>query len=396
MSWQTRVRIAPPSDGITPPSWSFIDEFVLDDVQIAYGRMTPDELVSPTSASISLLLDSSLGSFSVDDLDVGHQIEISVIIGGDSLRRNRFSGNVTDIGIDKDRMTVTAVSSAMSRYGKYSLTAPITTNNTAGIVAIAIANNALPAVPNSLIFSINNSWSVGVFQLDADFPAGTNALEALQTTVQSEPFGFMYEDFQSESIISTDQDTRKTKTPDFTFTGGEILDDWAVSKSVTSSVTAAVVNYVGGNSVKVSATTNQGEIERIYETIIVSAANATTYATYMVGRGEEFAYDLPTITIPVGILSETRQRELIAYSTTEGVRINSFVRIPQIRPYITTDYFVEGWSEQISRSSWNLTLHLSNVGRSRYFQAWNDVTPTLTWAATPTTETWLLMRYDWI
>lgn len=396
MSWQIFVEIAPPPDAAAP-SYTTISQYVLDQISIEYGRKTFDEDVSPTSASIGLLLDSSLGTFDVDAIDVGHILRISVSIDGELQKRRRFIGNITDLAIDKERMNIAAVSSSMSRYGKYTLDFPITNNTTAGAIAVRIANDADPSTPNYLRFGgAANFWAIGVYQLDADFQPGDNALEALRLAVGSEPFGFIYEDFTTEGMLSNDQNTRKTKTPDFILTGDEILDDWAVSKSITGQVTSAIVNYVGPNTVRVSATTPQGEIERTYDTIIINAADATEYATFMANRGAVATYDLPSITIPIGILPVARQQELIAFSNLDGLRINKYVQIPQIRPYIATNYFVEGWNEQLSRSSWNLTLHLSNVGRSRYFQAWDEVTPTLTWAATPTFETWQLMNYDWI
>lgn len=397
MSWQVIVERADPVISGTP-NWVQIQDYVLDDVEIVYGRRTVDETVSPTSAGISLLLDSSLGTFDASSIDLGDLIRIGVKITPAGDRRTRFSGGITDISINKDSMDIVAVSSSMSRYGLFSLTAAFTSPfTTAGMLASAIANNADPSAP-SFVRDLprTNFFAVGSFNLDPDFQIGQNALEALYLTIQSEPFGFLYEEFITEGLRSTAQNSRKVKTPHFILSGDEILDDWQVQKSVTSQVTRAVVNYANGLSTGYTATTGLGEIEKTYDTIIQDLANADTYALYMVGKGQNLPYEIPSITIPIGILPTARQEELIATTDLNGLRINKYVRIPEIRSYIQTEYFVEGWTENLSRSRWNLTLNLSSVGRSRWFQAWEDVTATLKWEDVEATRKWQTLENDWI
>jgi hypothetical protein len=398
MSYTVIVDAAPVPVGANAPVYVTLTQYTLNEITTDYGRKTIDETVDPSSCQLEFLLDSSLGTFDTTDVDLGYLIRVRVNITGYLQNRIRFLGMVTDISIDRETLSITAVSQLISRYGKYVLPTPVTTNNTAGYVAQAIANAANAGIPNNIISpSSGNYWAEGIFQLDADFQAGTNALEALQTTVSSEPFGFLYEEFDANGMRSTDQTTRSKLIPDFELTGDEILDDWQVGKKVNSQVTEAIVNYVGG-TVTYTLPSNFGELQRTYDTIIVSQADAEEYAFANCVRGVNLRYEIPQITIPVATMSSVRQNQLIGkdYLAQDGIRINSLIRIPVIRSYIETDYFVEGWTERISKHRWDMTLHLSDANRTRYFQKWNQVTALLEWQDVEATTTWDDLIYEWI
>lgn len=398
MSYTVIVDAAPVPIGATPPVYVTLTQYTLNDIAIDYGRKNIDQVVDPSTCQLEFLLDSSLGAFDTTDIDLEYLIRVRVNITGYLQNRIRFLGMVTDISIDRETLSVTAVSQLISRYGKYVLPTAITTNNTAGYVAQAIATAANAGIPNNIISpSSGNYWAEGIFQLDAEFPAGTNALEALQTTVSSEPYGFLYESFDSNGMRSTDQTTRSKLTPDFELTGTEILDSWQVGKRVNSQVTEAIVNYVGG-TVSYTIPSNFGELQRTFDTIIVSQTDAEEYALFNCIRGVNLQYEIPQITIPVATLSSVRQDQLIGKDpfAQDGLRINSLIRIPEIRPYIETDYFIEGWTERISKHRWDITLHLSNSARSRYWERWNEVTANLEWQNVSTSTTWNTLLYEWI
>jgi hypothetical protein len=264
---------------------------------------------------------------------------------------------------------------------------------TAGLIALEIATIADPATPNYIVAPLANYWAEGVYELQANFPIGTNALEALQLVVESEPFGFMYEDFTTQGIRSNDQLTRSSAEPDYILSGDEILDNWEVSKTVVNQVTRSVVEYVGGTQEFVIPS-DFGQIELQSTTIIKNAPQALEYAEFQAGRRSELRFSIPSITIPLGILPDSRIYELLAHSSNTGLSINSLVEIPEIRPYIETKYFIEGWVESISRSSWNLTLAMSDIALSRWYQRWNQAE--LAWEDVPAGRTWLDLEYEWI
>lgn len=395
MSYTITVETAPiPTDG-NGPVYVSVSDLTINEISISYGRQTIDQFVDPSSCSITFLLDSSLGQFDFDAFDLGYILRVRAAVDGFPSPRVRFVGIVTDMSIDRDTMTVSAVSQLISRYGKYSLPTAVTLNSTSGYICAAIANAALPGVPNYVFGGMANYWAEGTFALDADFQIGANALESLLTTAASEPYGFIYEDFLTEGMRSTDQNSRQQKTPDFELTGDEIIDDWEVSKSVTSQLTKAIVNYVGGQT-SYDVPNSLGELEKTYDTIIISLAQAAEFAQMTAARGMNLRYEIPKATIPLATLSSARQDELLSYSQSHGIRINAFVRLPLIRSYVQRDYFVEGWSETISRHRWDWTLHLSDIGRSRYFQRWTQLDPAMTWDTAPATTTWADLYYDWI
>lgn len=404
MTYQLFVEIAPPPAFGFEPVYTDVSNLALNEVSISYGRQTIDQYVDPSSCSITFLLDSSLGEFDFDAFDLGYLVRIRAVVEGTPppplpgvpTDRIRFLGNVTDMAIDRETMTVTAVSQLISRYGKYLLPTAVTLSSTAGYICQDIANAALPGVPNYVFGAAANYWAAGTFALDADFPAGTNALEALLVTAMSEPYGFIYEDFNQEGMRSNDQNTRTQTLPDFTLTGDEIIDEWEVSKSVTSQLSKVIVNYTGGNSTSYNVPNSLGELEKTFDTIIISLAQANEFAQMNAARGLNLRYEIPKLTIPLATLSSARQRELLDSFLVDGIQINSFIRIPQIRPYVQRDYFVEGWSETISKHRWDWTLHLSDIGRSRYFERWNQIGAAVKWEDLQATQTWADLYYDWI
>lgn len=394
MSYIVVVQTAPIPAAGDPAIYTDISTYTLDSVSISYGRQTLDQSVDPSSCTIDLLLDSSLGTFNFANVDLGYLVRVKAQVDGYVEDRVRFIGVVTDMVVGRETMTITAVSQLLSRYGKYSLPTAVTTNDTAGYILADIATAAAAGLPLNIGPDI---WAEGTFNLDADFAIGTNALVALTTTAASEPYGFVYEDFLSESMRSTDNLTRELTGPDFTFTGDEIVDNWQVSKSVTSQVNKAIVNWTGGTT-SYTSPANLGELEKSYDTIITTLQDADNLALFLATSGINLRYEIPQVTIPLATLSSVRQDELLAHDPagSEGVRINTYVRLPQIRSYIETDYFVEGWSETISRNRWDWTLHLSDVYRSRYFQLWNQVTALLEWQDVEATTTWDDLIYEWI
>lgn len=401
MSYTVIVEVAPIPTGGGVPAYVDVSDFALNETTINYGRETIDQQVDPSTCSITFLLSSALGEFDFAAFDLGYVVRVRALIDGYAAQRIRFLGVVTDMMIDRETMTITAVSQLISRYGKYSLPVAIPNINTAGVICAAIATAADPTIPNFVgAGPMANYWATGTFLLDADFAAGTNALEALLTTAMSEPYGFIYEDFAAEGMRSNDQNSRTQANPDITLTGTEIMNDWEVSKSVTSQLNKVFVNYVGGQTTY-EVPSSLGELEKTYDTIIVSLADADEYAKMNGARGLNLRYEIPKATIPFATLSSARQNELTSNVNPYGIRINSFVRLPAIRPYVQRDYFVEGWSETISKHRWDWTLHLSDIGRSRYFQRWNQLNdkpplPILTWDDLQATQTWADLYYDWI
>lgn len=401
MTYQIIVEVGAIPTGGGTPAYVDVSDFAMNEISISYGRQTIDQPVDPSSCTVTFLLDSSIGTFDFSAFDLGYVVRIRALIDGYPANRIRFLGVVTDMAIDRDTMTVSAVSQLISRYGKYLLPTAIPTVSTAGDILSDIATAAIPGIPNYITGGLANYWAPGTILLDADFAAGTNALEALLTTAASEPYGFIYEDFNSAGMRSNDQNSRIQANPDITLTGDEIIDDWEVSKSVTSQLNRVIVNYVGGQTTY-TIPSSLGELEKTYDTIIVSLADANEFAAMTGARGENLRYEIPKATIPFATLSSARQNELTSNVSPYGIRINSFVRLPAIRPYVQRDYFVEGWSETISRHRWDWTLHLSDIGRSRYFQRWNqiDTDPLIlvytTWDDLSATLTWEDFYYDWI
>lgn len=401
MSYTVTVEVAPIPTGGDAPAYVDVSNFALNEISISYGRQTIDQYVDPSSCSVTFLLSSALGEFDFEAFDLGYIVRVRAAVTGYPLERVRFVGIVTDMAIDRETMTVTAVSQLISRYGKYALPVPVTLNSTAGYICQDIANAAIPGIPNYVFGGMANYWADGTFVLDADFPAGTNALEALLTTAMSEPYGFIYEDFATEGMRSTDQDSRTRPKPNFTLTGDEVIDDWEVTKSVTSQLTKVFVNYVGGQT-SYDVPSSLGELEKTYDTIIVSLANANEFAVMNAARGLNLRYEIPKAVIPLATLSSARQNELLSTGGPDGIKINSMVRLPAIRPYVQRDYFVEGWSETISIHRWDWTLHLSDIGRSRYFERWNQLNtnpllaPVITWNDLEPAQTWGDLYYDWI
>ena len=120
-----------------------------------------------------------------------------------------------------------------------------------------------------------------------------------------------------------------------------------------------------------------GAVEFTQSTYLPTIAEATSLATLLLYRRNQPKYSLESLTIPMSTLSDERANELIV--PMGEIRPGAKIRIPQIDPDLVTDYFVEGYDDQISMSRFVRRLYVSDKRITNGVQFWQEVDETIDW-----------------
>lgn len=400
------------------------DDKALEGVTIQWGRQSVQDQPEPTSCSVSFLRESTIGTIDVTDIKVGAQLQIDVTPSGQSAAR-RFFGIITDVDVNYETINVAAVSTGI--YTLRQLGYTIAANN----VAFAVEENASLAV-SQVYYGAALQSGVDLLatplptrypqiSVDGDYPNGhpdvsflftTNPteppvtwrlLEFVNTWAKSVPSGVIWEDMlevggiDNVNVIFAGQLARDVPlTAAVTLAQDEILLDWDSGRDLGLFCTASTISYTGpvntttweydtpGEEAYLSSlTTTWGGFAKDYSVPLVYAADAAELAKVNVQNGEVPGY-VTQVTIPLATLTGARQSTLVT-----NLLIGSLWATPTLATGLPTLYFLEGYTETISRADWTLRLMLSDPSNSWYGQRWQDVTPTLQWDQVGATTTWL-------
>lgn len=368
------------SHSVTVTAWPATDvsTATLNRVSVTYGAQDLTAQPDPSTCSLELLYDSTLGTLDLENFPLGQRLIVTVTPAGYS-GRVRFIGKITDAVVDRDVLLLTLVSEPLQKLARQTITldayAATLTDE-----ALNIAGHAIPDLLN--IIATGGTVSVSSPAID-----GVNALTYCQTIASNEPAGRLFEyPWTNDFAYFRGQDARDDVTPDLTLASSEILDDWSIRRSVVQLCNRAVVVDANGIETVVENYAHQlefGVYEIRLETSLSSTTDAEILATKTVTAGVNPAWILSGIRIPLGTLSAARQDEIVPLLV-----VGTVVEIPELYPGAQTVYFLEGYDETVGRGFWDVTLYLSDISASWNPQQWDDLAALLTWSAVPASTTW--------
>lgn len=383
------VRIKDPATLI----FTNVRDYVLQGIQLNFGRQDFTSSVSSNRASIRFVYDSSIGSIDPTTFGLGNEIRVDNVAQGFGL----FGGLITDVSFDKDTLQVTAVSDGFSRLGRGTIDSITTFGGEFDDVFTDLYNNYL-----------NDLWGAAggpgviVGQLGpvpelVTVPTLTNAsgITVLQTVAASAPNGFLFEG-PGGQLYFKDANYFRPSTwpvPPFTITGDEIVNDWQMTKTIGTKVNRAQVDYASGTATAEDAAdiASFGVYETSLATYATDLTNAQNIADRQVANLTNPGWQISAITIPLAPLSTVRQLQYINQTV-----IGTVVDIPELYTGLPTRYVVQGITDSIGRDFWERTFYLADWELFRPAQWWSDVPAAVEWDDVDPALTWDEMITEWI
>jgi len=352
----------------------------MEGVTINYGRPDITSQPNATTASVTILKDSTLGNFDSDltYFDLGNILTVEATFSGTPY--TRFQGQITDVTIDKYFITILAADDLYSALGRFKLTKTGDVDLTGGRIQETL-QYALPAAGFPVPPYDIDPGTVNVYAADA---TTQNALAYLQEVTNSEPSGVFFRDILTGDLRFTDSEARRQQIPGDpyqSYTDTEILDVWSIRKTSQEKINRAVIS----NDINTVTYENAADIanDGIYEytfasLLNTSAAMLTLARRIVVNRARpDFTYS--ALQIELSTMSTARQQSIIS-----TLRIGQLTEIPSYGTFNpssigATDFFLEGYSETIGQESWSITLNLSDARLTRPPQRWSDIVSGVQW-----------------
>jgi hypothetical protein len=354
---------------------------VLNNVQITYGRQRVTDAVAAAACSVEILQSSSLGSFPATAISLGATLTVSVTVSGYGAA-NRFTGLVTDVQADWRVVRVIAAAYPLAQLSRMYADIPAYTSVLTGTAVQNILNiaNGLPGLP------VTATVSPGTVTITTPAQTNANLMQAIQNVVQNEPSGVLRDGFAND-IVFDDYAVRRVLSPVFTIASSEIGLDWRATKAVAAFCNTATVTYNTSQTVTTidtASTAASGIYGQSVSLQIDNDSDAAAAADRLVAHGLNPSWQLDNLVVDVGGMSSARQ-DLFR----DNVVVGAFVQIPALMAGTQTQFFVEGWSENITRTTWFTALYLSDKTLTQAAQRYVDVVSGVTYATvTPATLRW--------
>lgn len=360
----------------------------LEGVTITTGRQDARSAITPTTCSVTILYDSDLGTYDPSTYQIGTLLRVQVSTPSSGYL-DRFYGRITDLQFDKYVLTITGVTDAISRFGRFAADFDYGSENTGTLLTLAYLGSIVPGYPSG---APSYGFDSGVTYCTTPALTNTTPAEFVTQLVASEPNSMFYE-APGPALYFRDGNSFRSDVPVITFSTTEIADQWQVTKRIGDKINSAVVEYDAGNVTytETADTATYGKIQTSISTYCDAAADALNLATRTVKNFYDPGWTLPEITLNMSALSAAR-RETIRGSGA----VAALVEIPSLAPGLNNKYVIQGYTERYGRVSWDLTFYLADWTLFRPAQNWENITSGITWSAVPVYVSWDDMLRDWI
>ena len=369
------INITKPSGGLPLA----VHVGAMEGVTINYGRPDITSQPNATTASVTVLRDSTIGNFDSDlsYFELGNILTVEANWGGPVY--TRFQGTITDVTIDKYFITILAADDLYSALGRFKLTKTGDVDLTGGRIQETL-QYALPAAGFPIPPYDIDPGTVNVYAADA---TTQNALTYLQEVTNSEPSGVFFRDILTGDLRFTDSEARRQQIPGDpyqSYADTEILDIWSIRKTSQEKINRAVIsNDINTVTYEDAADiTNAGIYEYTFASLLNTNAAMLTLARRIVVNRARPDFTYSALQIELSTMSDARQEAIIS-----TLRIGQLTEIPTIGSLnpsaIGNSFFVEGYSETIGQKSWSITLNLSDARLTRPPQRWSDITSGVQW-----------------
>jgi len=366
----------------------------LEGVTINYGRPDVTSQPNASTASVTILKDSTLGNFD-DDLsyfDLGNLVSIEATFSG--IPYTRFQGQITDVTVDEYFITFLAADDLYSALGRFKITKTGDVDLTGGRIQETL-QYALPAAGFPVPPYDVDAGTVYLYAADA---TTQNALAYLQEVTNSEPSGVFFRDILTGDLRFTDSEARRQQIsldPYQSYSDTEVLDVWSIRKTSQEKINRALIsNDINTVTYEDAAdVTDNGIYEYSFTSLISTSADMLTLARRIVVNRARPEFTFSAIQIELSTMTAARQEAIIS-----TLRNGQLTQLPTFGAFNVDalDFFVEGYSERIGQEFWSITLNLSDARLTRPSQRWSDIVSGVLWnSAAIASYTWddLLREY---
>jgi hypothetical protein len=366
----------------------------LEGVTINYGRPDVTSQPNASTASVTILKDSTLGNFD-DDLsyfDLGNLVSIEATFSG--IPYTRFQGQITDVTVDEYFITFLAADDLYSALGRFKITKTGDVDLTGGRIQETL-QYALPAAGFPVPPYDVDAGTVYLYAADA---TTQNALAYLQEVTNSEPSGVFFRDILTGDLRFTDSEARRQQIsldPYQSYSDTEVLDVWSIRKTSQEKINRALIsNDINTVTYEDAAdVTDNGIYEYSFTSLISTSADMLTLARRIVVNRARPEFTFSAIQIELSTMTLARQEAIIS-----TLRNGQLTQLPTFGAFNVDalDFFVEGYSERIGQEFWSITLNLSDARLTRPSQRWSDIVSGVLWnSAAIASYTWddLLREY---
>jgi len=366
----------------------------LEGVTINYGRPDVTSQPNASTASVTILKDSTLGNFD-DDLsyfDLGNLVSIEATFSG--IPYTRFQGQITDVTVDEYFITFLAADDLYSALGRFKITKTGDVDLTGGRIQETL-EYALPAAGFPVPPYDVDAGTVYLYAADA---TTQNALAYLQEVTNSEPSGVFFRDILTGDLRFTDSEARRQQIsldPYQSYSDTEVLDVWSIRKTSQEKINRALIsNDINTVTYEDAAdVTDNGIYEYSFTSLISTSADMLTLARRIVVNRARPEFTFSAIQIELSTMTLARQEAIIS-----TLRNGQLTQLPTFGAFNVDalDFFVEGYSERIGQEFWSITLNLSDARLTRPSQRWSDIVSGVLWnSAAIASYTWddLLREY---
>jgi len=357
-----------------------------------YGRGDPSQQPSPATLGLSVVYNGS--ALSPADFQLGDLIEVTVTNTGQT-DTIYFRGTITNARADHDVIRLACISDTLGSLARtYADVGAYTATNlntvlTAAVTAATTAG-AMPGVLNPPV--------IGTMLYDVTVAAQTqtNILSYLQSAILSEPEGVVLEQPGYGLTIAGYDDRRISTMPaaqKFNYTTVTGFGwDWTVEKNAADFRNKASVTYSAGTATYQDTTSVSaiGQVGVTTSTALTSSTDADFMALRTVQHGLNPGWRTTGLVLNCATLTDLQRKNLAA-----NMRTGSYMQTPTISPAVSTEYFVEGWSDDIGYNAgtgvtrWLRTLNISDITSSQAAQRYIDVVSGVTWGTVNPTYRWV-------
>jgi len=349
----------------------------LEGVTINYGRPDVTSQPNASTASVTILKDSTLGNFD-DDLsyfDLGNLVTIEATFSG--IPYTRFQGQITDVTVDEYFITLLAADDLYSALGRFKLTKTGDVDLTGGRIQETL-QYALPAAGFPVPPYDVDAGTVYLYAADA---TTQNALAYLQEVTNSEPSGVFFRDILTGDLRFTDSEARRKQIlidPYQSYSDTEVLDVWSIRKTSQEKINRArISNDINTVTYEDAADiTDNGIYEYSFTSLISTSADMLTLARRIVVNRARPDFTYSSLQIELSTMTPARQEGIIS-----TLRIGQLTQLPTFGAFNITalDFFLEGYTERIGQESWGISLNLSDARLTRPPQRWSDIVSGVLW-----------------
>lgn len=402
---QLYVRVVVPRGWGIPPTtrpttrWVPVPTDATGPVRIVRGRSRPSERFDPAELSVSMYADLPTSVVPVHRIGTGVACYVELTrpartyFYGDpdapaaEAARVRFAGILTAAQLDAARqprpvLTLTGTG-RMARMGRFRVGDTPWPAEVSGARARRILTAALAADP--LLYGD-----------PASVPDGTRTVRARD--VDRQPPAALFDDLadsvggelvelRAGAVTWQGPEHRRVPGPALTLNAGDVLQRPVWNQGLSGLVNDVTVTYGSADpqpEVRTSdpaRVSNDGPYEVRLTTELSNVLDAGERAVEIVGRGSAPAWLLDEVSVElVRSLGKVKAASLLQLDVSTLLALEG---LPDSAPSTAGRYFLEGWTETITRHGWRLDLAVSDQHLTGPATRYVDVPTAVTYADVP-------------